>query len=57
MTSLELRFLGGLSIHQAGRPLTSLKSQKGQALLCYLALTGKAHARPVLAGLLWPEMP
>ncbi|HEX6384555.1 MAG TPA: BTAD domain-containing putative transcriptional regulator, partial [Anaerolineae bacterium] len=32
------------------------KSQKGQALLCYLALTSKAHSRPALAGLLWPEM-
>jgi predicted ATPase/DNA-binding SARP family transcriptional activator len=57
MTTLELRCLGGLSIHQDGRPLTALKSQKGQALLCYLALTGKAYTRSALAGLLWPEMP
>jgi predicted ATPase/DNA-binding SARP family transcriptional activator len=56
MTTLELRFLGGLTIHQAGRLLTTLKSQKGQALLCYLAMTGKAHTRSVLAGLFWPEM-
>ncbi|MCI0576807.1 MAG: hypothetical protein L0332_00335 [Chloroflexi bacterium] len=56
MTTLELRLLGGLDISLDGQPLTSLKSQKGQALLCYLALTGKAHARSTLAGLLWPEM-
>ncbi len=56
MTTLELRFLGGLTIDQDGRPLTALKSQKGQALLCYLALTGKAHTRSALAGLFWPEM-
>lgn len=57
MTTLELRFLGGLTIQQDGRPLTALKSRKGQALLCYLAMTGKAHARAALAGLLWPDMP
>lgn len=57
MMTLELRFLGGLTIHREDQPLMALKSQKGQALLCYLAMTGKAHARSVLAGLLWPEMP
>jgi DNA-binding SARP family transcriptional activator len=57
MTTLELRFLGGLNIHQDGVPLTALKSQKGQALLCYLAVTGKDYSRSALAGLLWPEMP
>lgn len=57
MTTLELRFLGGLGIHQDGVPLVALKSKKGQALLCYLALTGKAYPRPALAGLFWPEMP
>lgn len=56
MTTLELRFLGGLTIHQDGRPLTALKSRKGQALLCYLAVTGRAYTRAALAGLLWPEM-
>jgi DNA-binding SARP family transcriptional activator len=53
---LEMRFLGGVAIQQNGVPLTALKSQKGQALLCYLALTSKAHGRLALAGLLWPEM-
>jgi predicted ATPase/DNA-binding SARP family transcriptional activator len=37
--------------------LASLKSKKGQALLCYLAVTGQAWSRPALAGLFWPDMP
>ena len=49
MTTLELRFLGGVVIRQDGWPLVALKSQKGQALLCYLAVTGKAHSRSALA--------
>jgi len=57
MTLLGLKFLGELSIQQESTPLAALKSQKGQALLCYLALTGKAYARSMLAGLFWPEMP
>ena len=57
MTTLELRFLGGFVIRQDGRPLVALKSQKGQALLCYLAVTGKAHSRSALAGLLWADVP
>src|SRR5687768_3004974 len=57
MDTLELRFLGGLTIQQDGLPLTALKSKKGQALLCYLAVTGQTQARSVLAGLLWPDVP
>ena len=57
MTLLDLKFLGELSIHQDDVPLTALKSQKGQALLFYLALIGKAYTRSALAGLFWPEMP
>ena len=57
MTTLELRFLGGVIIRQDGRPLVALKSQKGQALLCYLAVTGKAYSRSALAGLLWADVP
>ena len=57
MTTLELRFLGGVVIRQDGWPLVALKSQKGQALLCYLAVTGKAHSRSALAGLLWADVP
>ncbi|NIV28538.1 MAG: hypothetical protein GWN58_03175, partial [Anaerolineae bacterium] len=34
-----------------------LRSRKAMALLCYLAVTGRPHLRPVLVGLLWAEMP
>lgn len=54
---LELRFLGGLSIQQDGAPLAELKSHKGKALLCYLAVTGQNFSRSSLAGLLWSDMP
>lgn len=54
---LELRFLGGLSIQQDGATLAELKSHKGQALLCYLAVTGQSVSRSSLAGLLWSDMP
>lgn len=37
--------------------MVGLKSSKGRALLYYLAVTGRAHTRPALAGLLWGEMP
>ncbi len=56
MTALELRFLGELQIHQGDAPLTALKSKKGQALLCYLAVTGKECSRSSLSGLLWTDI-
>lgn len=37
------------------KPLPALKSHKGWALLCYLAVTGKVHTRSALAGLLWSD--
>jgi DNA-binding SARP family transcriptional activator len=57
VTSLELRLFGSLLIHQDGAVVDSLKSKKGQALLCYLAVTGQPWSRPALAGLFWPDMP
>src|SRR5262245_20171506 len=54
---LQLALLGGLRIEQNGTPLTELAPHKGQALLCYLAVTGRPHSRAALAGLLWPEQP
>lgn len=57
MAILELKFLGGLTIQLDGVPLSALKSQKGKALLCYLAVSGKEERRPFLAALLWPDMP
>jgi predicted ATPase/DNA-binding SARP family transcriptional activator len=57
MATLELRLLGDLSIVQEGVPLTALKSKKGLALMCYLAVTGRTYTRSALAGLLWPDIP
>jgi DNA-binding SARP family transcriptional activator len=54
---LQLALLGGLRIEQNGTPLTDLAPQKGQALLCYLALTRRPHSRAELAGLFWTELP
>jgi DNA-binding SARP family transcriptional activator len=54
---LELALMGELQISLDGNPLTYLTSIKAQALLCYLAVTGRSHSRQALAGLLWGEMP
>jgi DNA-binding SARP family transcriptional activator/predicted ATPase len=55
---LQLAVLGKPEIRKDGQTLTAdLISAKGQALLIYLAVTGEAHSRSALAGLLWGEMP
>ena len=58
---LRLTLLGGLQITRgpAGdeAPVRGFVSAKAQALLCYLAVTGRPHFREALAGLLWGEMP
>lgn len=51
---LTLHLLGTPQILLTNEPLL-LRSAKAQALLVYLALTGRTHSRPALAGLLWPE--
>ncbi|MGB6421188.1 MAG: hypothetical protein WBF05_05055, partial [Anaerolineales bacterium] len=52
---LEITALGGLSIKQDGEPITGLASRKAEALLVYLACTGKPQSREKLAELLWEE--
>jgi WD40 repeat protein/DNA-binding SARP family transcriptional activator len=54
---LHLALLGHLEIRRAGAAVTGFTSNKVQALLCYLAVTGRPHLRPALAGLLWGELP
>ncbi|RLC75358.1 MAG: SARP family transcriptional regulator, partial [Chloroflexi bacterium] len=54
---LRLMLLGGVRITRGGTPVTGFVSAKAQALLCYLAVTGRPHFRPALAGLLWGERP
>ncbi len=56
MEELHLRFLGQMAITLGDTPVAGFVSAKAQALLCYLAVTGRAHSRQVLADLLWGEM-
>lgn len=37
--------------------MTGFRSSKAQALLYYLAVTGRPHTRPTLAGLFWGDQP
>jgi DNA-binding SARP family transcriptional activator/predicted ATPase len=53
---LQLALLGNAEVRRAGVPVT-FSSSKALALLCYLAVTGRPHARPALAGLLWGDSP
>jgi DNA-binding SARP family transcriptional activator len=54
---LHLVLLGNVEMRRDGVPVTGFRSAKAQALLCYLAVTGRPHTRPALAGLLWGDMP
>ncbi|HMR63920.1 MAG TPA: BTAD domain-containing putative transcriptional regulator [Anaerolineae bacterium] len=49
--------MGKPQITEAGVPLTGFISAKAEALLYYLAVTGRLHSRETLADLLWGEMP
>ncbi|MBW7881330.1 MAG: PQQ-binding-like beta-propeller repeat protein [Caldilineaceae bacterium] len=53
---LSLRLLGSYEISVNGEPITTLDTQKGRALLAYLAVEAdRVHPRDALAALLWPE--
>src|SRR5262245_33942360 len=52
---LEISLLGRLVMQRAGLPVTTLVSRKAEALLVYLACTGRPHSREVLADLFWDE--
>jgi DNA-binding SARP family transcriptional activator/predicted ATPase len=54
---LRLSLLGGMQILRDGTSITGFISAKVPALLCYLAVTGRPHYRPALAGLLWADQP
>jgi DNA-binding SARP family transcriptional activator len=47
--------LGAVTIRRDGEPLTGLDTRKVEALLIYLACTGRTHAREVLAEMFWEE--
>ncbi len=56
--TLQLAVLGKPHITCQNHPLMAdLVSAKGQALLIYLAVSGRSHSRMALAGLLWGDMP
>lgn len=57
MKELELELLGGLRLTLGGGPLAGVRYAKAKALLCYLAVTRRAHTRAALSGLLWSELP
>ncbi|NLS79821.1 MAG: tetratricopeptide repeat protein [Chloroflexi bacterium] len=56
MTRLHLLLLGPFQAMLDDQPLRALESDKGRALLAYLAVEfGRAHPREELAALLWPD--
>lgn len=54
MAELKL-FLFGSPRLERGGDAVDLETRKAMALLAYLAVTGQAHAREALAGLMWPD--
>ena len=52
---LRIHTLGSVSVERDGHVITDFDSRKVQALLVYLACTGRPHSREVLAELLWEE--
>ena len=50
---LHLECLGGCRFTRHGSPVVGAIPGKAQALLIFLAMSGKAHSRESLAGLLW----
>jgi len=54
MPQLNIRLLGAPAIARDDAPV-AVDTRKATALLAYLAVSGRRHAREALAGLLWPE--
>lgn len=52
---LQIFTFGGLAIQIGGEAVTGLVSSKAEALLVYLACNRRAHAREILAEMLWEE--
>ncbi len=58
MARLVIKLLGCFQVSIDGRPQTGILSDKGRALLTYLALEAdRPHRREALAELLWPNRP
>jgi predicted ATPase/DNA-binding SARP family transcriptional activator len=57
-SGFELRLFGPFAMLTDGKPLSSLRTRKGQSLLALLVLrAGRAVERPWLAGTIWPDSP
>src|SRR5215813_6177392 len=52
---LEISCLGGLTLRHNGKLVGGFASRKAEALIVYLACTGRPQAREILADLLWDE--
>lgn len=58
MSHLAMALLGGFQATLNGTPITAFETDKGRALLAYLAAeASRPHRREALIGLLWPNMP
>jgi len=58
MARLVIKLLGCFQVTLDGQPLTGILSDKGRALLAYLALEAdRPHRREALAEMLWPNQP
>jgi DNA-binding SARP family transcriptional activator len=56
-TDLRMTLLGAVEISWGRNLVKGFNSSKTQALLIYLATTGRPHTRAALAGLLWADLP
>ena len=57
MPQLTLQLLGQYQVKRGGNRLLSRATVKERALLAYVAVRSEqAHARPMLAGMLWPDL-
>jgi DNA-binding SARP family transcriptional activator/predicted ATPase len=57
MDKLQINLLGKPEVLLNGQPLAGFETAKSQAVLYYLAVSGRLHSREALASLLWGEMP
>lgn len=57
MAGLQLNLFGKPEVILDGAPVTAFETTKVQALLYYLAVTGRPHSRDALATLLWGDHP
>ena len=58
MTKLVMRLFGGFHVELHGEAVHGFESDKGRALLAYLAVgSDRPHRRESVASLLWPDRP